>query len=107
MTTLPFQSLYAECAGYMAPFYNLVLVVIVLILFVKLFLTPNRKVYLEPWKWLFYALLIYIAEELLTIADASGVAVSDIVYPFLETLIIACFIYMLLLQRAYTKYNKF
>ena len=97
------MSLYTECVGYIAPFYNLALVLIVVFMFIKLFLTPNKKIYLKPWKMLFYALLIYVFEEILTVLDASGFAINILVYPVLEMAIITCFIYMLLIQKEYTK----
>ncbi len=106
MVTQTLQILYTNCLGYVAPFYNLALAIIVLLLFIKLFLSPNKKIYVEPWKWLFYAFLIYILEELLTVFDASGISVNLLVYPMLETLIISCFIYMLLLQREYISRKK-
>ena len=97
------MSLYTQCLGYVAPFYNIALVIIVLIMFVKLFLTPNKKIFTEPWKWLFFAVLIYVLEEIITVLDASGVSVSLLVYPILETAIITCFIYMLLIQKQYVE----
>jgi len=100
------MSLYTECLGFVAPFYNLALVVVVVLMMIKVLRTPSKKVYVEPWKWLFYAILIFILEEILTVFDASGYNINDLVYPLLETLIISCFIYMLLLQREYVKSKK-
>ncbi len=100
------MSLYTECIGYVAPFYNLALVVVVVLMMIKLLRTASKNVYVEPWKWLFYAILIFILEEILTVLDASGYNINDLVYPLLETLIISCFIYMLLLQREYVKGKK-
>ncbi len=100
------MSLYTECLGYVAPFYNLAFVVIVVLMFIKLLRTQNKRVYTEPWKWLFYAILIFIVEEILTVLDASGYMINNLVFPVLETLIISCFIYMLLLQREYVNSKK-
>ena len=100
------MSLYTECLGYVAPFYNLALAVIVVLMFIKLLRNPNRKIYTEPWKWLFYAVLIFIFAEILTVIEASGYKINNLVYPLLETLIISCFIYMLLLQKEYVNVRK-
>ena len=44
-----------------APLYNLILVVIVLYLFARLFKAPAfEKVYLTPWKLILASLLVYV-----------------------------------------------
>jgi len=92
------------CIGRVAPIYNLVLVVVVIILFVHLFNTPRKKTYIKPWKFLFVAVLIFVVEEIITVLDqAAVIAVPKIVFPLLEMVIITAFIYMLLLQREYVK----
>jgi len=94
----------AYCLGIVAPYYNLVLVFIVILLFLKLFKTPNKKTYLRPWKFLFAAVLIYVGEEVITVSDMAGtIIVSPMVFPLLETLIITLFIYALLLQKENVK----
>ncbi len=90
----------AYCVGSVAPYYNLVLVIIVLLLFLKLFKTPNKKIYITPWKFLFAALLVFVVEEIITILNmANIITASKLVFPLLETIIITLFIYMLLLQK--------
>ncbi len=90
----------AYCLGRVAPYYNLVLVVIVILLFLKLFKTQNKKTYMKPWKFLFAAVLVYLGEEIITVFDMAGlISVAKIVFPLLETVIITLFIYVLLLQR--------
>ena len=90
----------AYCLGRVAPYYNLVLVVVVILLFFKLFKTPNKKTYIRPWKFLFAALLVFVVEEIITVFDmANMIMVPKIVFPLLETVIITLFIYMLLLQK--------
>ena len=59
----------AYCLGMVAPYYNLALVVIVIILFLRLFKTPNKKTYLKPWKFLFAAVLVYVGEEIITVME--------------------------------------
>ena len=88
------------CLGTVAPYYNLVLVVIVILLFLELFKTTNKKTYVRPWKFLFAAVLVYLAEEIITVLFmADLITVSKLLFPILETIIIALFIYVLLLQR--------
>ena len=94
----------AYCLGRVAPFYNLALVVIVIVLFLKLFNIPNGKTYIRPWKLLFAAVSVYVVEEIVTVMDmANIVSVPKIVFPIFETAIITLFIYVLLLQRENVK----
>ena len=92
------------CLGNIAPYYNLVLVVILIILFIKLFKGKNKGIYVFPWKLLFGAILIYVLEEVLTVFAGLGmIAIPKIVAPIFEMMIITLFIYMLLLQREYVE----
>jgi len=89
-----------------APLYNLGLVVVTLILFIKLFTTPvrDKHVYLMPWKVLFFAVLIFIIEEVLTIFRVTEVINIPIhVNGFFELAIICTFIYTLLLQKEHLR----
>ena len=95
---------FTECLGFVAPYYNLVLVAIVIILFIIFLRNPSKKVYLKPWKLLLAALLVFIVEEILTVFnDLDMINISVLIAPLLEMLIIGLFIYMLLLQRDYLK----
>ena len=92
-----------------APFYNLGLVIIVLILFIKLFTTPirDKRVYLTPWKILFFAVAIFVLEEVLTILRATELVNIPIhINGFFELIIICTFIYMLLLQKEKIKTTR-
>lgn len=90
----------AYCFGRVAPYYNLALVVIVILLFFKLFRTPNKRTYTKPWKFLFAAVLIYVGEEIITVFNmASLINAPKIIFPLFEMAIITLFIYVLLLQR--------
>ncbi len=92
------------CFGMVAPYYNLALVIIVILLFLKLFKTPNKKTYIDPWKFLFAALLVYVMEEIITVLHmANLITVSKLIFPVLETVIITLFIYVLLLQKENVK----
>lgn len=92
-------------AGMVAPYYNLALVVVVIWLFVALFkIEPKAKVFLFPWKLLFFALLVFVVEEVLTVLRSAGVIDIPIhINAFFELVIIAVFIYALLLQKEYVK----
>jgi len=89
-----------------APWYNLGLVIIVLYMFYIMFTTPvrNKKVYLAPWKLIFWAVIIFIIEEVLTILrQAQLIDIPVHINGFFELAIITLFIYMLLLQRQHVK----
>lgn len=94
-----------NCLGVVAPYYNLVLVTILVICFIYLLRLPNkRNVYVEPWTYLFYALLIFIVEEMITILNALNIVnISRVLFPFFEMAMICLFIYMCLLEREYLK----
>jgi len=93
---------FAECIGTVAPFYNMVLVVVVLILFYKLLKIEKKKGYIIPWKILLFAICVYILEELNTVLNILGViSTPRIIHVFLEMIIITSFIYMLLLQKEF------
>ena len=97
-------STLAECLGSVAPCYNLVLVVIVIILFIQLFKLQKKGVYIFPWKLLFYGILIFVAETVLTILEGLGIiSINNLIAPLMEMTIISLFIYMLLLQREYVQ----
>jgi hypothetical protein len=93
-----------------APLYNLGLVVIAIFLFIKLFNTPvkDRRVYLMPWKLLFFSLLVFIIEEVLTVLRQMEIInIPKHINGFFELIIICTFIYTLLLQREHIKLTKF
>lgn len=91
------------------PKLNLVLVVILIILFIRMFMRKQTgKTFFLPWKLLFVALVIFIVEELLTVLRFAGV----INYPhllingFFEMGMVTLFIYMLLLQKEWVIKKK-
>ena len=96
-----------EALGVVAPYYNLVFVLVVLVLFSKLVTLPNKKIYLSPWKLLFLAVGIYIVEEISTVLNISGIiSTPRILNGVFEFFIITIFIYLLLLQRKYLQESK-
>lgn len=92
-----------------APLYNLGFVLIAIFLFIKLFTTPvrDKRVYLMPWKLLFFALIVFIIEEVLTVLRQLDIInIPKHINGFFELIIICTFIYTLLLQREHMKIAK-
>ena len=86
--------------GTVAPFYNLALVVITILLFVMLFKNPKREAFMMPWYLLFTCICIFILEELFTILRSAGLTIiPPHINAFFELAIITIFIYMVLLQK--------
>ena len=96
---------FGVALGMIAPYYNLAMVLVVLLLFTKLFKTEQKaKVYLFPWILIFVALLVYILEEAITILRALGLVDIPIhINGFFELVIVSTFIYALLSQKQYVK----
>jgi hypothetical protein len=98
------MTILTESLGIVAPYYNMVLVVIVVILFIVFLRRQDLDISKKPWKLLFAAIMIYIVEELLTVTKISEIGnMYKILHPLLEMGMIALFIYMLLSQREYLK----
>ena len=98
---------FYNCLGLVAPYYNMVLVVIVVILFINLFRRSDKKTFIMPWKFLFFAICVYVVEEIATImASANLIILHGLINVILETIIVTLFIYMILIQREYVKNEK-
>tara|TARA_Y100000310_G_scaffold345304_1_gene463560 strand:- start:3670 stop:3990 length:321 start_codon:yes stop_codon:yes gene_type:complete len=98
----------SECLAVIAPWYNLILVVLVLLIFRKLFSIHfnihHIKTFTKPWKLLMYAVLVFVLETVITILRSAGIGN----FPFFlngvfELIIIGLFIYMLFIQREHVK----
>jgi len=91
--------------GMIAPLYNLAFVLIAVYLFVKLFATRQTgHVYLVPWKLIFAALLVFVAEEVLTILRVLDIINIPIhINGFFELFMIVTFIYALLTLKEHVK----
>jgi hypothetical protein len=97
----------AESAGLIAPYYNLAFVIIVVILFIKLFQIKTKKVYNKPWMLLFAAICIFIVEEIMTVLSALNlISFPQYVFGLFEMAMVTLFIYMLLLQKQFVKTGK-
>ena len=96
---------FGVALGMIAPYYNLVMVAVVIGLFILLFKTePKAKVFLFPWKLLFFAVIVYIFEEVITVLRAVGAIDIPIhINALFELVVIAVFIYTLLLQKEFIK----
>ena len=94
--------------GMIAPWYNLAFVVIAVILFIKLFKTHKvGKVFLAPWRLIFAAMLVFVAEEVLTILKMLDVINIPIhTNGFFELFMIITFIYALLIVKEHIKTRR-
>ena len=89
-----------------APLYNLGLVIIVVFLFIRLFNTPirDRRVHLMPWKLLFFAVIVFVIEEVITVMRQMDIINIPVhINGLFEFVIICVFIYTLLLQKEHAK----
>ena len=94
----------AQCAGLIAPYYNLALVVIIMVLFVKLFRTHTPESFSKPWYLLCAALGLFVVEEVLTVLKFVGViSYPPVINPVFEMAMVALFIYMLLIQKRHIR----
>lgn len=94
---------FSVALGMVAPYYNLVLVLISIYLFARVFKTGTAKTNL-PWKILLSALIIYVLEEVLTILRAARIIDIPVhINGFFELCIIALFIYTVLKQKEISK----
>ena len=92
-----------ELLGHSLPYFNLILVLIVIFFLIRIILIKNRNTYITPWKFLLFAIIVYTIEELLTVIHISGaLPIPKIVFPLMEMIIICSFIYMVMLQKKYT-----
>ena len=96
----------ASAVAMVAPYYNLALVVVAVGLFLVLFKTPpkTKEIHIFPWKLIFGAVIVFIAEEILTVLRAAGIINIPVhINGFFEIVIISLFIYALLLQKEHVK----
>lgn len=96
---------FLAALGMIAPWYNLAFVLVAVYLFLKLFRikTPGR-VYLVPWKLIFAAVLVFVAEEVLTILRMLDIVNIPIhINGFFELFMIITFIYALLTLKEHIK----
>ncbi|MBW2972979.1 hypothetical protein KY346_01150 [Candidatus Woesearchaeota archaeon] len=104
------MSEFFSALGLIAPYYNLVLVVVLFYMFLKLFATPvkNKKAFQKPWTLIFVALLIFIVEEVLTVLRTAGLLnIPAHINGFFELGMIILFIYTLFLQKDMIKRKKY
>jgi len=97
-----------EAVAQVAPLYNLVLVIIAIILFIILFKQDSSKfAYYRPWKILFFGIIIFVVETIMTILRGNGIiAFHPAIFAGFEFVIISLFIFMLLLQKQFVKTGK-
>lgn len=96
--------------GTAAPYYNLVFALVAMLLFIRLFRThkKNKAVFLFPWKLLFFGMLVFIVEEVLTVLRFAGIIrIPVYINGFFELVIITLFLYALLIQKNILTPQKF
>ena len=99
------MSLLGAAAGIVAPYYNMGLAIVVIILFIKLFKEQKgKKARHMQWKLLFAALMIFLVQQSLTILKQMGtIYYPQFINQFFELGMITFFIYMVLAQKQYVK----
>lgn len=97
-----------EAVAMVAPLYNLAFVVIIVILFIKLFSYESYKfAYIKPWKILLIGFILIIVETVMTILRGQGlIQFPAFIFPLFEMVVVTMFIYMVLLQKQYIKTGK-
>ena len=90
--------------GLVAPYYNLLLVLIVVILFIKLLREKTSRTFMMPWELLFAIICIYIIEEVLTVLRKAGVISIPIhINGFFELAIAIIGVYLIFVQKDHVK----
>ena len=96
----------AHSIGQVAPLYNLALVTVVVILLVVL-LRKKTKLSLFAWKVMFFIVMVYVMEEILTVLHKfSIIYVPRITMAILELVMLTTFLFMVLNQREEVKKLK-
>jgi len=95
----------AEAINIASPYYNLAMVAIIVFLFVRLFkVRAGSHVYMQPWRVMFWVILVFIVEEITTVLRAAGIISLDVyINGYFELVIVSLVVYLLLLQYDYTK----
>jgi len=89
----------AQTIGQVAPFYNLLIAVVVFLFFVKLFQVSKKPRFVKPWKLLFTAFMLYVVEQVLSILRLQGIFYTPrILNSLFELVIIVLFIYFILAE---------
>lgn len=93
------------CLGFSAIYFNFLIGLINTLVLIRLFTIPTKKgIYLKPWKVLFIIGIIFLVEELFVFLRALGMmSVPLYVDGYFGLIIIALFLYMVMLQREHVK----
>ena len=85
-----------------APYYNLALFLIAIILFVRLIPRATKRTYIVPWNILFIATIVFLIEQTLTILRQLGLLYSPVhINGFFQLVIASLLVYLLFLQKEY------
>ena len=91
--------------GQVAPIYNIVLAGIALYLMWGLF---SKKFFSKPWKFLFFAVAVFLVESAVTASFFYGFTLVPRWYnAVFELAMVIAFIYMLLIQLEHVKKKRF
>jgi len=91
--------------GQVAPLYNVVLAGIALYLIYGLF---KKKFFSKPWKFLFFAVAVFLVESIVTASFFYGKEILPRWYnAVFELAMVIAFIYMLLIQLEHVKKKRF
>ena len=83
------------------PLINLAMGAAIIVYFVRLFFLPKRLIYMPPWGLIFSAFVLYVVEEILTVARSAGA----LEYPLTINRLIELFIIVLFLQALWLHKN--
>jgi len=97
-----------DAVAMVAPYYNLVLIAILFVLFFKLFSYDSKRfAYLKPWRLLFWGIVLFLVETVMTILKKMGmINYPWVLFSIFEMVIVLMFIYMVLLQKQFIKTGK-
>jgi len=89
-----------------APYYNLILFAIAIILFLKLIPNATRRMYALPWNVLFVAVIVFLIEQLLSVLRQTGIVYSPVhINGFFQLVIASLLVYCLLIQKEHVQHT--
>jgi len=97
-----------NCLGFVGVYYNIVIALVLAVAFMWLFKrAKGTKLYLKPWKLLFFAGITYLIEEIFVLLRTHQILDTPIYLDgFFGVIVVTFFLYMLLTQREYVETLK-
>lgn len=95
----------ANCIGIVTVYYNLLIAIAMAATFIWMFyIVDEKKIYIRPWKYLFWAGVAFLLEEIFVFLRMHNILMTPIYLDgFLGVVVVTFFIYMLLLQKEYVR----